>query len=105
MAEYFDAYHILLEQNCRTWDPHLFHYSIFDWSFETCMHLENGGLLTWKYKRFHDFLMRHLLDVHFNYVFMYFDDIYYVLMIFGIINTRKWNPYILFRMVWVGDHS
>ena len=43
---------------------------------EACMHLENGALLTWRYKHFHDFLMRHLLDVHFYYVVMYFDDIY-----------------------------
>ena len=26
------------------------------------------------------------------YVVMYFDDIYYVLMMFGIIHTRKWDP-------------
>ena len=60
------------------------------------MHLENGGLLTWRYKHFHDFLMRHLLDVHFYYVVMYFDDIYYVLMMFGIMHTRKLDPGILF---------
>ena len=60
------------------------------------MHLENGGLLTWRYKHFHDFLMRHLLDVHFYYVVMYFDDIYYVLMMFGRIHTRKWGPRIVF---------
>ena len=46
-----------------------------------------GGLLTWRYKHFHDFLMRHLLDVLFYYVVMYFDDIYYVLMIWK--NTYK----------------
>ena len=40
--------------------------------------------------------MRHLLDVHFYYVVMYFDDIYYVLMIFGRMHTRKWDPRILF---------
>ena len=40
--------------------------------------------------------MRHLLDVHIYYVVMYFDDIYYVLMMFGIIHTRKWDPIILF---------
>ena len=40
--------------------------------------------------------MRHLLDVQFYYVFMYFDDIYYVLMMFGRIHTRKWEPEILF---------
>ena len=96
MDEYFDAYHILLEQNYRTRDPHICHWRRFDWSREACMHLENGVLLTWRYKHFHDFLMRHLLDVHFYYVVMYFDYIYYVLMMFGIIHTRKWDPIILF---------
>ena len=61
------------------------------------MHLANGGLLTWRYKHFHDFLMRHLLDVHFYYVvIMYFYDIYYLLMMIGIMNTIKWDPGILF---------
>ena len=60
------------------------------------MHLENGSLLTGRYKHFHDFLVRHLLDAHFYYVVMYFDDIYYVLMMFGRIHTRKWDPGILF---------
>ena len=60
------------------------------------MHLEHGGLLTWSYTNFHDFLMRRLLDVHFCYVVMYFDDIYYVLMMFVIILTRKWDLKILF---------
>ena len=37
-----------------------------------------------------------LLDVHFYYVVVYFDDIYYVLVMFGRMNTRKWDPRILF---------
>ena len=61
------------------------------------MHLENGGLLTWRYKNLHDFLLRHLLDVIFYYVVMYFDDIYYVLMMFGRMRTIKWDPGILFQ--------
>ena len=60
------------------------------------MHLENGGLLTWRYKHFQDFLMRLLLDVHIYYVVMYFDYIYYVLMMFGRMHTRKSDPKILF---------
>ena len=40
--------------------------------------------------------MRHFLDVHFYYVIMYSDDIYYVLIIFGRIHTRKLDPIILF---------
>ena len=70
MAEYFDAYKNLLEKHYRTWDPHLCNWSRFDWSLEACMHFENGSLLTWRYKHFHDFLVRHLLDVHFYYVVM-----------------------------------
>ena len=31
MAEYFDAYQFLLEYHYRTWDPHLCHWSSFDW--------------------------------------------------------------------------
>ena len=95
MDEYFDAYHILLEHNYRTWDPHLYHWSRFDWSLEFCMHLENGVLLTWRYKHLHDFLMRHLLDVIFYYVGIYFYYIYYVLMMFGRMHTRNWDPRIL----------
>ena len=34
--------------------------------------------------------------VHFYYVVMYFDDIYYVLMMFGRMHTRKWDPGIMF---------
>ena len=64
---YFDAYEIIWEHNYRTLDHHLCHWIIFYWSLEACMHLENGGLLTWRYKHFHDFLMRHPLDVHFCY--------------------------------------
>ena len=40
--------------------------------------------------------MRHLLDVHYYYVVIYFDDISYALMIFGRMHTRKWDPRILF---------
>ena len=60
------------------------------------MHLENDGLLTWRYKHFHDFLMRNLLDVHFYYVFMYFDNTYYSIIMFGIMHTIKWDLGLLF---------
>ena len=60
------------------------------------MYLANGSLLTGGYKHFHDFLVRHLLDVHSYYVVIYFDDIYYALMMFGRMHTRKWDPGILF---------
>ena len=45
MDDYVDAHYISLEQHYGTWDPHLCHWSIFDWSLEACMHLANGGLL------------------------------------------------------------
>ena len=89
MAEYFDAYHFLLAKHYRTWDTHLCHWSRFDWSLEACMYLANGSLLTGRYKRFHDFLVRNLLDVHSYYVVIYFDNIYYALMMFGRMHRRK----------------
>ena len=92
MDEFFYAYHILLEQHYKTWDPHLCHWSRFEWSLEACMYLENGSLLTGRYKNFHDFLVRHLPDVHYYYVVLYFDDIYYALMMFVRMHTRKWDP-------------
>ena len=58
--------------------------------------MENGSLLTGRYNHFHDFLVRHLLDVNSYYVVIYFDDIYYALVIFGRMHTRKWDPGILF---------
>ena len=96
MDEYFDAYQFLLEHHNRTWDNHLCHWRRFDWSLEACMYLANGSLLTGRYKHFHDFLVRNLLDVHYYYVVIYFDDIHYALMMFGWMHTRKWDPIILF---------
>ena len=60
------------------------------------MYLANGSLFTGWYKHFHDFLVRHLLDVHSYYVVRYFDDIYYALMMFGRMHTRKLHLGILF---------
>ena len=65
---------------------------ILTYAIGAYMYLENGSLLTGRYKHFHDFLVRHLLVVHYYYVFIYFDDIYYALMMFGRIQTRKWDP-------------
>ena len=56
MVDYIDAHYILLEQHYGTWDPHLCHWSRFDWSLEPCTHLENGSLLTWRYSTFMIFL-------------------------------------------------
>ena len=60
------------------------------------MYEANGSLLIGRYKHFHDFLVRHLLDVHSYYFFIYFDDIYYALMMFQRMHKRKWDPGILF---------
>ena len=103
MADYyFNAYYILWEQHYRTWDPHLCHWSRFELSLEACMHLKNGNLLTWRYKRFHHFLVGNLLDVHSYYVVIYFYDIFYALVFFGRMHTRKWDPGTLFPngVVW-----
>ena len=97
MANYIDVHYIFLDQHYRTWDPNLCHWSRFDWSLEACMHLANGSLLTWRYQHFHDFLMRRLFDVHYYYVVIYFDDIYYAFMMFGRMHTRKWDLGILFQ--------
>ena len=43
------------------------------------------------YKQFHDSLMRYRLGVHLYDVVMYFHDLYFVLMMFGRVNYKKWD--------------
>ena len=69
------------------------------------MYLANGSLLTGRYKHFHDFLVRHFLDVHSYYVVIYFNDIYYALMIFGGMHIENGIQELSFQMVWVGEQS
>ena len=70
MDDYFDAYYIILEKHYRTWDPHLCHWSIFDMIFDACVYGPHDDQLTWVYKRFHDSLIRYLLDENLYDVFM-----------------------------------
>ena len=60
---YFDASYIILEKHYRTCDPHLCHWSIFDIILDACVYGPHDDLLTWMYTKFHDHLMRYLLDV------------------------------------------
>ena len=54
-----------------------------------------------KCKKFHDSLMRYLLDVHLYDVVMYFHDLYFVLMMFGRVQYKKWDPGISwFHLTW-----
>ena len=107
MAYYFDAYKILLEKHYRRWDPHLFHWIRFDIILDPCVYGTHADLLTWMYKHFHDSLMRYLLDVHLYDVFMYFHDLYFVLMMFGRVQYKQWDLSIAWFQFWgqqeVGD--
>jgi len=78
---YFDASYILLEKHYRTWDPHLYHWSKFDIISDACVYGPHDDLLTWMYKHFHDPLKGYLLDVQLYDVVMYFNDLYFLLII------------------------
>ena len=98
---YFDAYYILLEKNCRIWDPRLCHWSIFDIIINACVYGPHDDLLTWMYKHSHDSLMRYLIDVHLYDVVMYFHDLYFVLMMFIRVKYKQWGPGIAwFHITW-----
>ena len=51
-----------------------------------------GHILTWMYKHFHDPLMRYILDVQLYDVVMYFNDLYFVLKMFGRVQYKQWDP-------------
>ena len=68
MNNYLDAPYILLEQHYRTWDPHLCQWGKFDKIPNACVYVPHNDLLSQMYKHFHDFLVRHLLDVNSYYV-------------------------------------
>ena len=97
---YFDSSYILLEQHYRTWDPHLCHWSRFDIILDACVYGVHDDILTWMYTNFHDYLMRFLLNVHFNDFFMYFDYLYLVLMMFGRMQYKQWDPGIVWFPFW-----
>ena len=89
---YFDASYILLEHHYRTWYPQLFHWRRYDITLDSCVYGTHDDLLTWMYKKFHDPLMMYLFDVQLYNVFMYFNDLYFVLMMFGRVQYKKWDP-------------
>ena len=61
MADYyFDASYIILENNYRTWDTHLCHWSRPDIKLDAYVYGPHDDLLTWMYKHFHDSLMRYM---------------------------------------------
>ena len=73
----------------------------FDIILDACVYGTRGDLLTWMYNHFHDSLMMYLLNVHLYDVFMYFHDLYFVLMIFGRVKYQKWDPGIAwFHLTW-----
>ena len=101
MDHCIDAHYIFLEKHYWTWDPHLCHWIRFQWSFYACVYGPHGDLLTWMYKHFHDSLMRYLLDVHLYDAFMYFRDLYFVIMMFGRVQYQQWDPGIAwFHLTW-----
>ena len=91
MADYFDASYILLEQQYRKWDPHLFLWSRFDIILYDCVYGPHDDLLTWKYKHCHDPLMRYLIDVRLYDVVMYFNYLSFVLMMFVRVQYNQWD--------------
>ena len=100
MADNFDASYIILEQPYRTWDPHLCHWSMFDIILDACVYGPHDDLLTWMYKHFHDPFMRYLLDVQLYDVVMYFNNLYFVLMMFGRVQYKKWDLGIAWFQFW-----
>ena len=83
MADYyFYASYNLLEQHYSTWDPHLCHWSRFDIILDVYVYGPHDDLFTWMYKKFHDPLMRYLIDVRLYDLVMYFNDLSFVLMMF-----------------------
>ena len=92
MDDYIHAHYILWEQNHETWDPHLFHWGRFDKILDACVYGPHNDLLSQMYKHFNDSLMRYLLDVNLYNVGMYFHDLYFVLIMFGRVQYKKWDP-------------
>ena len=104
---YFYAYYILFKRNNRTWDPHLCHWSKFDIILDAFVYGPHDDLLTWMYKHCHDPLIMYLLDEKLYYVVMYFNILYFVLMMFGRVQYKQWDPGIVWFQFWgeqaVGD--
>ena len=79
---YFDAYYIILEHHYRTWDHHLCHWRRFDIILDACVYGPSDDLITDMYKHLNYPLMRYLIDIPMYAIVMYFNDLYFVLMMF-----------------------
>ena len=64
------------------------------------MYGPDNDLLRKMYKHFHDSLKRYLIDVHCYDVFMHFHYLYFVLMMFGRVHYKKWDPGIAWFQFW-----
>ena len=101
MVDYFDAYYIILEHHYRTWVHHLCHWRIFDKILDACVYGPHDDLIAWMYTHFHDSLMRYLLSVHLHDVVMYFNELYFVLMMLGRVKYQQWDSGISwFHLTW-----
>ena len=97
---YFDASYIILEQHYRIWDPRLCHWSRFDIIVDVCVYGPHDDILTLMYKHFHYPLMRYLLYIQLYDVLMYFNDLYFVRMMFGRMQYKQWDPGIAWFQFW-----
>ena len=91
MVDYLDEHYIILEQHYGTWDPHLCHWGRYNIILDAFVYGMHADLLTWMYNHFHDSLMRYLIDVHL-YDVIFFHDIYFVLMMFGRVQYKQYDP-------------
>ena len=89
MARYIDAHYIFLEQHYGTWDPHLCRWGRFDIILDACVYGAHDYIITWMYKNFLDPL--YLLYVKLYDVVMYFNDLSFVLMMFGRVQYKQWD--------------
>ena len=64
------------------------------------MYGPHDDLLTWMYNHFNDSLMRYLCDVHLYDVFIYFHNLYFVLMMFGRVQYKQCDPGIAWFQFW-----
>ena len=64
-------------------------------------------LLSWMYKHFRDPLIRYIIDVQFYDVFTYFNNLYFVLLMFRKVQYKQWDLGIAWFQFWgkqaVGD--
>ena len=100
MAYYIDVHYIFLEHHYGTWDPHVCHWVRYDIILDSCVYGPHDDLLDCMYTHFHDSLMRYLIDVHLYDAVMYFNDLYYVFIMFGREQYKQWDPGIAWFQFW-----